>query len=82
MVGLHSSSEICEQINCSLCILITSQNQEAQNTTSTPKKDHAITTYLLDIKKIVDILAVICSPISNNDNAETIVTLLLSRVDP
>jgi len=59
----------------------------------TPKKDQNITTYLLDIKNLVDLLAVIGSPITQEEHIEVIldglfedydnfITSVTSRLDP
>ena len=46
-----------------------------------PKKDHSISTYLLDQKKIVDTFAAVGAPISIDDQIEAILDCLPDEYD-
>ena len=93
MVGLNTSHQIWQKLN----VYYTSQSRarikKLKTQLKSTKKDKSISVYVLDIKKLVDALAAIGSPITEDDHIEYIldglpedydgfVTSILSRHEP
>ena len=93
MVGLSIASQIWEKLHVYFASQTRAKVKKLKIQLRTPKKDRLVNLYLLEIKKIVDTLSAIDSPISTDDHIEAIldgmpedydgfVTVVLSRTDP
>jgi len=93
MVGLRTSAAIWKKLTIYFASQSRARVKKLKLQLKVSKKDRSISTYILDIKKIVDSLAAIGSPLSDADHIEAIldglpddydgfVTSILSRTEP
>jgi len=93
MVGLRTSAQIWTRLCTHYATQTRAKVRKLKIQLRQQKKDRSVTTYLLDIKKIVDTLAAIGSPITSEDHIECIldglpedyhgfITSVTSRLDP
>ena len=82
MVGLHSSAEIWDVLHTYFAANTRAQIKKFRLRLKNPKNERSVSTYLLDIKKTVDLLAAIGAPVSVEDHVETILDGLSADFDP
>jgi len=82
MVGLHSAAQICTMLHTYFLSHTRSQIKKLKLNLKQLKKDQFVSTYVLGIKRIVDVLASVGAPISIEDHIEAILDGLSSDYDP
>ena len=93
MVGCVFSYQVWEKIEKFFASQTRTRTRQLKTQLRSTKKTTSMNTYLLDIKKIIDQLAVIGAPISTEEHIEilldrlpadnnSVVTSIISRLDP
>jgi len=93
MVGLETTSQIWQRLSTYFASHTRVKIKKLKCQLKIPKKEPSVHTYLLDIKNIIDSLAVVGSPISTEDHIDVIldglpeeydhfVTSIISRLNP
>jgi len=93
MVGLDSSVQIWQCLHSYFASHTRAQVKKLKIQLKQAKKDRSITTYLLDIKKVINSLAAVGSPVTTADHIDAImdglpeeydsfITSITSRLDP
>jgi len=72
MVDLHSFAQIWDVLHTYFAANTRAQIKKFRLRLKKPKNERSVSTYLLDIKKTVDLLAAIGAPVSVEDHVETI----------
>jgi len=81
MVGLRTSAAIWQKLTVYFASQSRARVKKLKLQLRMAKKDHSISMYILDIKKIVHSLATIESPLSDADHVEAILDGLLDDYD-
>jgi len=82
MVGLDSSHQVWRKLQTHYASQTRAPIKKHKQHLRAPKKHRSISTFLLDIKKTVDNLAVVGCPISTEDHIEAILDGLSDEYDP
>jgi len=72
LVGLRSAYQIWDKLNVYFASNTHARVRKLKTQLKTPKRDRSINVYLLDIKRVIDSLAVVGSKVSTEDHLEAI----------